>query len=301
MIKNILIVGTGALATLFAARLAAVGFNITMLGTWKKALEALNQVGARVVEPDGTGIQYRVRATDDPFDCLDTDLAFILVKAWQTRRAAEQLARCLPVNGVVVTLQNGLGNRQILAEYLGQERVVLGVTTSGATLLGPGLARMGGDGLTSFENTPRSAELCDVLSSAGMRVEIVRDANALIWGKLVISAAINPLSALLKVPNGVLLERPSARALMAELAVETSAVASATGIHLPFSDPVLTAEAVARQTSSNYSSMFQDLKRGAKTEIDSICGAIVRTGAESGVSTPVNKTMWQLVSALHKR
>ena len=133
-----------------------------------------------------------------------------------------------------------------------------------------------------------------------MRIEIVRDANALIWGKLVISAAINPLSALLKVPNGVLLEKPSARALMAVLAVETAAVASASGIHLPFLDPIMTVETVARQTAGNYSSMFQDVKRGAKTEIDSICGAIVSTGAEIGVSAPVNKTMWQLVSALHK-
>ena len=297
--KNILIVGTGALATLFAARLAGVGLNITMLGTWKNALEALNREGAGVVEPDGTRFQYEVRATNDPAGCMGADLALVLVKAWQTRRAAGQLARCMPAHGLIVTLQNGLGNRQILADHLGLERVVLGVTTTGATLLGPGLVRIGGDGMTSFEMTSRSGEVGDVLRCAGMRVEIVPDANALVWGKLVVSAAINPLTALLGVPNGALLERPSARAAMATLAMETTAVASAYGVHLPFSDPVLAVEEVARQTAGNHSSMFQDVKRGAQTEIDAICGGIVRTGESCGVPTPVNRLMWQLVSAFH--
>ena len=107
--------------------------------------------------------------------------------------------------------------------------------------------------------------------------------------------AINPLTALLRVPNGALLERPAARGLMRALAEETAAVAAAKGIHVP--QPVGSAENVARRTATNHSSMYQDVQRGAPTEIDAICGAIVQIGEQLGVPVPVNRVMWKLVKA----
>jgi 2-dehydropantoate 2-reductase len=298
MKNKILIVGTGALGTLFAARLAAAGANVTLLGTWKNAIDALNRDGANLIQADGTSLQAAVRATDNPAECQDADLALVLVKAWQTERAARQLAACLPEHGLALTLQNGLGNREILAARLGARRVALGITTTGATLLEPGLARLGGEGLISLEAHPRHRELGGLFRESGFRVDQVPDARALIWGKLVVNAAINPLTALLRIPNGALLEHPTARLLMAALARETAAVAAALGISLPFNDPVSAVEDVARRTASNRSSMFQDVKRGAPTEIDAICGAVVRAGEARGVSAPVNRAMWRLVGAL---
>ncbi|HEY3311558.1 MAG TPA: 2-dehydropantoate 2-reductase [Anaerolineales bacterium] len=297
--KKILIVGTGALATLFAARLAAAGVGITILGTWEQAIQAFNREGARLSLPDGSTLQVGVRATNDLRVIEKIDLALVLVKSWQTARAASMLAEVLAVDGLALTLQNGLGNRETLAASLGEQRVALGVTTTGATLLGPGQARVGGEGSVSLERHPRSREVSELLQAAGMRVDVVPDANALLWGKLVVNAAINPLTAILRVTNGVLLERPSARRLMASLARETAAVASALQIKLPFNDPVEMAEDVARRTAANRSSMLQDVERAAPTEIDAICGAVVRTGAERGVPAPVNWTMWQLVNALN--
>ena len=122
--------------------------------------------------------------------------------------------------------------------------------------------------------------------------------DALIWGKLVINAAINPLTALLRVKNGELLERPSAREMMRELAIETANVARAENIQLPFDDPVKAAEDVARKTAANTSSMLQDILRGALTEIDAICGAVVMAGQKHGIETPANKACWQLVKSL---
>ena len=297
--KKVLIVGTGALGTLFAARLAASGNSVTVLGTWKNALEALNRDGARLVTADGAEIRFPVRATDDPAGCTDIDIALVLVKSWQTEQAALKLSACLPVPALVVTLQNGLGNREILAGALSDARVLLGVCTYGATLLGPGLARSGGEGVLSLEAHPRCWEVEGLLRGAGFRVDIVRDANALAWGKLVINAAINPLTALLRVPNGDLLKRPAARLVMSALAKEAAAVAAAGGVKLPFADPVTAVEDVARRTAANRSSMLQDVKRGARTEIDAICGAVTRAAQEHGVPAPVNWTMWQLVNALH--
>jgi len=294
---TVLIVGTGALATLFAARLSAIGVNITMLGSWLEGLAALNVTGATLVEPDGNERSYPVRAVSDAAECGDADYALVLVKSWQTERVARQLGDCLSPNGLAVTLQNGLGNGEILAKILGEERVAQGVTTTGASLLAPGIARAGGEGKISIEAHPRLRTLSAILTEAGFNLAVVPNAETLIWSKLVINAAINPLTALLNIPNGELLVRPSARAFMGELADEVASVADAQNIPLSFDDPVGAAEDVARRTSSNISSMLQDLRRGAPTEIDAICGAITRKGKEFSIPTPLNQLARQLVQA----
>ncbi len=295
---DILIVGTGALATLFAARLTRGGQDVTLLGTWQEGLRALRSEGARLVDSDGREQKYAVSVTDDPGTCRGARYALVLVKSWQTERAARQLAECLAEDGLALTLQNGLGNREILIESLGMPRVVLGTTTSGATLLGPGLAKAGGEGLISIEAHPALKPLADALRTANFKVEIVTDARSLIWGKLIVNSAINPLTALLRVPNGELLERPTARALMRALAKETAEVAAGEKIKMSFGDPALMVEEVARKTAANHSSMFQDVQRNAPTEIDSICGAVTRAGRRLDIPTPINQACWQLVQAM---
>jgi 2-dehydropantoate 2-reductase len=295
---SMLIVGTGALATLFAARLAGAGQTITMLGTWREGLNALRVSGARLAYSDGKEYAYPVIVTDDPDECRHTKVALVLVKSWQTERAARQLAECLAPDGLAITLQNGLGNREILAARLGAARVVLGSTTTGATLLGPGLVKAGGEGMVSMEPHPALGAAVDALRSAGFKVETIQDARSVIWQKLIINSAINPLTALLRVPNGQLLERPTARVLLHALAQETAAVASAEKVRLASGDSVRMVEDVARRTAVNHSSMFQDVQRGAPTEIDAICGAVTRAGQRHGIPTPINRACWQLVAAL---
>ena len=321
--NKILIVGTGALASLFAARLTEAGYHITMLGTWADGIDALNHDGVRLVNPDGVEKNYPVRATDDPRECAGMKHAIVLVKAWQTERVAQQLRECLADDGLALTLQNGLGNRETLSKILDRSatentekprdksskdsvnsvakkssRVALGSTTTGATLLGPGLVKAGGEGVISLERNQALGPIEEALRSAGFNLQLVEDAGALIWGKLVVNAAINPLTALLRVKNGELLERPPARRLMTALAKEAAAVARAENVRLPFDDPVKIAEDVAQKTAANTSSMLQDVLRGAPTEIDAICGAVVKAAEKHGIETPANRICWQLVRAL---
>jgi 2-dehydropantoate 2-reductase len=296
---TLLIAGTGALACLFAARLSRAGNRVTMLGSWPAGLEALRAHGVRLVDQDGEEEGFAVEVASDPDSCRPASLVLVLVKAWQTRRVARQLSRCLLPDGLALTLQNGLGNREALIEHLGEGRVALGSTTTGATLLGPGRVRPGGEGTISLEAVPRLERLQAILAEAGFQVEAVGDVEALLWAKLAINAAINPPTALLRRPNGALLERPELRALMGAAAEEVASVAAARGVHLPFADPAAAAETVAHRTAANHSSMYQDVARGAPTEIDAICGAVVAHGQRLGVPTPVNRTLWQLVSALH--
>ena len=296
--NNILIIGTGALATLFAARLSQAGQHVTMFGTWKHGLDALRENGARLIDSNGKEHQYPVHATDDPRECVGAKYALVLVKAWQTERAAGQLSECLADDGLALTLQNGLGNYETLTQSLGRNRVALGTTTTGATLLGPGLARAGGEGIISIQRDQALGPLEDALKSAKFNVQIVENAQSLIWGKLVVNAAINPLTALLQVRNGELLERSTTRELMRALANEVAQVAKAEEIILPFADPVLAAEEVARKTAQNHSSMLQDVLRNAPTEIDAICGAVVKAAQTHKIDTPANWVCWNLVKAL---
>jgi 2-dehydropantoate 2-reductase len=276
---DILIVGTGALATLFAARLTSSGHPVTMLGTWPEGLSALRQNGARLRDANGKA-------------------ALVLVKSWQTERVAHQLKECLADDGLAITLQNGLGNLEILANRLGGLRVALGTITIGATLLGPGLVRAGGEGKISIEAHPAIGPIKETLISANFQVEMVKNAGSIVWGKLIINAAINPLTAILKIPNGELLKRPSARRLMHRLVEEAVSVASAEKVALPFRDPIVAVEEVARLTALNHSSMLQDVQRLAPTEIDAICGAVVRLGEQHHIPTPCNDACWRLIQAM---
>lgn len=297
MNESILLVGTGALATLFAARLSEAGHSVSMLGTWKDGLHALQKNGARIIDINGNEKSYQVHATDNPHDVKDSKYALVLVKAWQTERAAKQLKDALADDGLAVTLQNGIGNKETLQSMLGVERVSLGITTTGATLLAPGLVKVGGEGIISLEQNQFSPKLEAMLKSAKFNLQSVDDAESLVWGKLVINAAINPLTALLQVPNGELLSNAKARKMMGALAEETAEVAEAEHVNLPFENPVGAVEDVARKTAENKSSMFQDVLRGAPTEIDAICGAIMKRGKKHGIKTPYNKACWTMVRA----
>ena len=296
--NHILIAGTGALATLFAARLSQAGYSITMLGSWDAGLDALQKDGVRLLDSAGNERQFPVQVIRDPRECEGIRYALVLVKAWQTKQVANQLRECLAEDSLALTLQNGLGNRETIIRGLGPSRVALGVTTTGATLLGPGLVREGGEGVISIERHPALGHLEEALRSAKFNVNLVENAQSLIWGKLVINAAINPLTAILRIPNGKLLEIADAYELMKSLAEETAQVAEAANIPLPFSDPVTAAEDVARRTAANHSSMLQDILRGAPTEIDAICGAVVKVGQKHGAEAPLNWACWKLIKSL---
>ncbi len=287
----VLILGTGALGTLFGARLASTGIPVLVLGTWQAALAALNAHGARLSSPDGRILTGGLRAVEDPRQCRQIRYALVLVKSWQTARAAQQLAACLPADGLALTLQNGLGNDRLLAEVLGAGRVAVGVTTTGAALLSPGLVQDGGSGQIDLGEHARLEPLASLLAEAGFPVHIHADVRGLQWGKLAVNTAINPLTALENVPNGDLLLRPKLRRWMRLTALETGRVANALGIQLPFDDPAEAAQETARRTARNFSSMLQDLRRGAPTEIEAINGAVVRAAQSANLPAPRNRAL----------
>jgi 2-dehydropantoate 2-reductase len=164
--------------------------------------------------------------------------------------------------------------------------------------------RYGGIGPTYLATHPaidaHVHRVASLFEQAGLETEVVKDVSSLVWGKLAVNAAINPLTALLRVPNGRLLESEWTRAIMSQAACEVAAVATAQRITLPFADAAEQAEQVARRTATNRSSMLQDVLRRVETEIEAICGAVVRRGETQGVGTPVNRMLYGLVKALEE-
>jgi 2-dehydropantoate 2-reductase len=162
--------------------------------------------------------------------------------------------------------------------------------------------RHAGEGSIHLAPPPGSSELflpvVDLLQKAGFAAEVAEDVDSLVWGKLAVNAGINPLTAVLNVPNGYLVEHEATRAVMLAAAQETETVAAARGIQLPYPDAGERVLAVARATAQNRSSMLQDLGRGSRTEIDAICGPVVTLGEEAGVETAVNRQLFTWIKQI---
>jgi 2-dehydropantoate 2-reductase len=278
---RITILGTGALATCFGARLGRA-HSVTVGGSWAAAIDALRAPGAWIEGEQPVPLQAGpIAALSGP-----ADVVLVLVKAPHTVAAAPTAARIAGPGGLVVTLQNGLGVRALLEAAAGADRVAAGVTDLGATLLGPGRVRAF-PGRVVLEDRPLVARLAGALRQCGIETETVTDLRPHSWRKLAVNCALNALTALLDVDNGAVLEDPSRRLLVERAAREVAAVAGASGVALS-GDAAEEALAVARRTAGNRSSMRQDLARRAPTEIEFLNGAVVREGLRLGVPTPVN-------------
>ena len=282
------------MACLFGARLAPVA-EVTLLGSWAEGVAATQEHGIIVEEAQRASTVWVRAGRLGAGPVEPADLVLVLVKAWQTESVAAYLDSLLAPDGIALTLQNGIGN----LEKLGP-RAYLGVTTQGATLLGPGRVKPGGAGPTHLAAPDWAAGLFQRAGFETLRVDTAQ-VDSLVWGKLVVNCGINALTAILRVPNGELLNRPDAAALMEHAARECAEVAHAKNIQLPLADPVARVREVAERTAINKSSMFQDILRGAPTEIDAINGAVAREGARLGAPAPVNETLWRLVRALTRR
>jgi 2-dehydropantoate 2-reductase len=284
------------MACYFGARLARSGVTrVTLAGTWREGLEALASRGVRVEDGDGA---WAVRVHAAPLaEVPVAALALVMTKSHKTTAVAPAVSRTVGTSGLALSLQNGLGNREALEACVRPRPVLVGVTMAGATLLGPGHVR-GHDAPTILgrDDAGRADEVAALFHDAGFQAEVSPNIEAVLWRKLVVNSAINPLSALRSVPNGALVENPEWRALLEQAAREAAAVAAARGIDLG-DDPVGAALEVARGTAANRSSMLQDLERGAPTEIDAINGVVVREGARLGVPTPVNRRLIDQIRA----
>jgi 2-dehydropantoate 2-reductase len=232
---------------------------------------------------------------DEPSLLADADLVIVAVKTYDTLAALAPLRTLIAPHVPVVSLQNGLLQVAQIEASLGAERpVLLAPTTEGAARTATGDVVRGGAGMTVVgipagrAGTDVSDAFVQRLRDAGLAAAAADPIEPHLWAKLVVNAAINPVTALAGRPNGMLLDDAEARARAFALAREAAAVAAAAGVVLPYGDPTERVLAVARATAANRSSMLQDLERGTRTEIDAINGEVVRLGKLLGVDVSHN-------------
>lgn len=297
-----LIVGPGAMGCLFSARLKQAGFEVTLLDYDRDRAALVNDQGIFVEGLSG-GFTVKVptiaaRPEERP------DLVMMCVKAYKTREAGESVKAMIGQHSKILTLQNGIGNLEVLEDIFGRERVLGGVTAEGATLLGPGRIRHAGRGDTVIGPAEDPEGLVDkavqALNQAGFQCRSEKNVHELIWGKLIINVGINALTAITGLKNGRLPELPGTSNVLIEAVKEGVAVAAAKGIQLPYPEPVARVIGVCQATAGNIASMLQDVLKHRTTEIEAINGAIVREGKIAGIPTPVNQTLTCLVQTIQE-
>jgi 2-dehydropantoate 2-reductase len=291
------IVGAGALGTLFGFHLAR-DHDVVFLDVSRNVVDTIAHEGIAL---DGLPARA-VSATTDPAQLYTVDLLFLFVRATDTLRALRPFTGKLDPATPIVSLQNGLGNAEAIKTALGGAvALVLGATTESSASDGPGRAHHVGDGTTIVGSSGASPQTCarvaETLRGAGMPVTVVQDVRPHLWGKLIATAVLNPLGAVLGKANGAVLANPHAVELGRALAQEAAAVATALRIPLPFADPWSYICEIATAQSEIRNSMTVDLETGNATEIDYINGAIVNAGRRAGVPTPYNDAIVRLIKA----
>lgn len=312
---KIAVLGAGAMGSLFGGLLSISGEEVWLVDPWKEHMEAVAKDGLRIRRlSEGDTLVAHPRAVTSPESVGPCDLMLIFVKSYVTSSAIRNATSLIGPNTYCLTLQNGLGNIEAISDTTGAERILAGVTAHGATMVGPGEIVHAGRGKTTIgwpfagqekrrevseQASMMLSEVARVFVKAGIKTEVSENVLVPIWEKLLVNVGINALTAILRVPNGLLLSYDETRGLVRMAVEEAALVAEAKGVPVA-RDIVSRVYEVAERTGRNKSSMLQDIMAGRKTEIGTINGMVVLEGKRLGVPVPVNEVLTNLVGALEK-
>ncbi len=298
---NVLVFGAGALGSLVGGLLAQE-HDVSLYGR-KPHMTAVAQQGLTITGK--TELKVTPHACYDFAELSTPDLLILTVKAYDTSAAIEEARSIIGPGTLVFSLQNGLDNIERIMSSIGNQGVIGGVTCHGVTFVDNGHVHHAGTGDTVI-GVPRGAKTTDeelqrvasVLTEAGFPTRTTDNLQGETWAKIIVNACINPLTSIIGMPNGALVDNDELFSLMEAIYNEAMALVETIGVTLPKQDPWDKTLTVVQLTNENRSSMLQDIQREKLTEIDAINGQIVAAGTRHGVPTPVNMTMVNLVHAL---
>ena len=265
---KIVVVGPGAMGCLFAGYFAKKKQNdVWLLDKNPRRVKRLNENGLKIETEKGS-FSVKINAAARASDIKSPELIILCVKSYDTEEALKTIEPIMTKDSRVLTLQNGLGNLEMMSEIVGTERVLGGITAQGATLLGEGYIRHAGSGETVIGNisgklTVSMRPIRELFNLSGFPARLTKDVNSIIWSKLIINVGINAVSALTGLKNGALIQIQGTREAVSMAVTEAVRVAKKKRIKLVYDDPIAKVESVCRATDSNLSSMLQDvLKKG---------------------------------------
>ncbi|MFC1672032.1 ketopantoate reductase family protein [Planctomycetota bacterium] len=314
---RLLVMGAGAVGSAFGGFLADAGHEVTLVGR-KPHMDAIAREGLAITGIWGdrqvTGIDTRptTQNASGEFDAI-----FITVKSFDTRVATEQVKHLLKKDALLVSLQNGIGNVEEIADTAEHAHVLGGRVIFGITIIEPGSIEItvytqpvmiGFPGFNLADQPPRvvdkARDLAREINHAGVPCEYTEEIDKHLWAKLMYNCALNPLGALRGVHYGALGEDPETRTMMDDIVREIFAVARAKRLELFWKKPEefleLFYDKLLPDTFHHRSSMLQDIERDRTTEIDSLCGIVARYGEETGIPTPLNTSLSEQIKTLEK-
>ncbi|WP_437884367.1 ketopantoate reductase family protein [Pseudomonas sp. LRF_L74] len=303
---NICILGAGALGCAIGATLSEAGHETWLLNRSAAHVEAMNRQGLEVHDERGQR-QVAVKASTRATEIGEVDLVVVLVKSFHTAEAIASAKALIGPQTLVLSLQNGLGHEDILADAVGRERVLAGKTYVGGVLLGPGRIRAGVTGKHTYigeldgQLSERVQAIAEVFNGAGLATTVSANIMGTMWDKLLVNVATGALTGITRLTYGQLYSEPLLKSTSLAAVAEAIAVARAAGIELSLNDPESAWNLAAEGLPAAFkTSMLQSLEKGSVTEIDFINGSVVRWGQRHGVATPVNATLHACMKGIER-
>ena len=301
---DILVVGAGAMGSLYGGRLRESGYNVVLVDIWSQHIEAINANGLKI--EGETGVQVISIPARFAHEVQEkADLLIVFTKTFHTEKALESVLHVLHDNTVTMTLQNGLGNIELLEKYFPRERIIVGTTNFPSDLVGPGYVRSLGAGETvimQLDNCGinRVEAVNKILNDAGFNCKVTDNIYPSIWEKVAFNAAMNSLTAVTGLTVGQLGLSADGRNLAFQVADEVLNVAESKGIAVNKERVKEMMDGAFIKHFDHQPSMLQDLKAGKMTEIDSINGAVVREAKKIGCAVPATEVLHKLVRILEQ-
>lgn len=304
---KIAVLGAGSLGCALGGVLTEAGHEVWLINRHADRVAQLQRHGL-VMRVQGVDRRVAVRATTRSADVGPVDLLLVLVKSFHTEAAMAAAAPLLGPQTMVLSLQNGVGHEEVLAGFVGAERLLAGKTYVGGSPLGPGHVIAGYHGKATYigelggQRSERALRMAQAFRAAGLHTEVSTHILGTLWDKLLINVATGAITAITGLTYGQLYRRPDLQDLGLAAVREAMAVAAAQGIALSITDPLVAWTTAGAGLGEDFkTSMLQSVEKGSVTEIDWVNGAVVRLGAQHGVDTPVNRTLVALLKGIESR
>lgn len=296
---NIVILGAGSIGSLFGALLSLKN-NVILIGR-KNHINAIKEKGLTI--KGKTQMNVNISAKDNIKKInLYPDLLILTVKSYDTKSAIIKAKSIIAENTVVLSLQNGLDNYEIIKKFIPSKQIIMGITTHGAFFSEPGIINHTGKGKTIIGESNglkivRIKKIVNIFNEANIDTAASNNIFNKIWLKAIINSSINPLTTIFKCKNGYLLKNPILEKILERVCIESTLVANSHGVNITHQNALNQTKEVIRKTSENYSSMLQSLKKGKRTEIDSINGKLVEIGKIHKIDVSINSAIVNIIKS----
>lgn len=304
---KIIIAGAGAMGSRFGSALVNSGCQVTLVDNWQKHIDKINQNGLIVTNEAGSS-QVSIRASLPEGCCEKADLVIFFTKSMQTESMIKSCLHLLTEKTDVLTLQNGIGNIEVLSKYLSKNQLFAGTTTYAANLAEPGTVEAFGSGTIEImhvngERKEQAEKIVSLLNKAGLRTELSVDVIKSIWEKAAFNSVLNPLCTLTSSTVGIIGTYGGIADVVSEILKEVELVAHAEGVSLDRQKVMHVIDSVFDPAMSghHYSSMYHDIQKGRPTEIDFLNGAIIQKAQKHKISVPYNTLIYHLIKMVENK